>query len=347
MKKIVLSTLFLFVFAPAYAQFTTDSGITTTLDKVGIGTASLDPGYQLTVVGGMNIGGEGNGSIKVRHVNGKHYQSSALDNLYLNYNTGKDVYVGYGGQNSNMFVSGAMTVVGGMNIGGEGNGSIKVRHVNGKHYQSSALDNLYLNYNTGKDIYVGYGGQNSSMFVSGAMTVVGGINIGGEGNGSIKVRHVNGKHYQSSVLDNLYLNYNTGKDVYVGYGGQNSSVFVSGKIGIGTSALGSHKLAVEGSIGAREISVEASGWKDVVFEKDYKLRTLEEVESYIGENKHLPEIPSETEVLENGINLGELNAKLLQKIEEMTLYMIEINKEIKGLRQENQELKLKIDAIEN
>jgi hypothetical protein len=268
MKKIVLFTLLLFVYAPANAQFTTNSGLTTTLDKVGIGTTSLDPGCQLTVVGGINIGGEGNGSLKVRHVNGKHYKSAALDHLYFNYNTGKDVYVGYGGQNSNMFVSGAMTVVGGMNIGGEGNGSLKVRHVNGKHYKSAALDHLYLNYNTGKDVYVGYGGQNSSMFIS-------------------------------------------------------------GKIGIGTTALGSHELAVEGSIGAREIKVEASGWPDFVFEKDYKLRTLEDVESYIDENRHLPEIRSETEVLENGINLGELNAKLLQKIEELTLYLIEQNKKIK------------------
>ena len=71
--------------------------------------------------------------------------------------------------------------------------------------------------------------------------------------------------------------------------------FVKGKLGIGTETTGSHELAVEGSIGAREIKVEASGWSDFVFENDYELRTLEEVEQHINENGHLPEIPSEAE----------------------------------------------------
>ncbi|MEP1340658.1 hypothetical protein [Ekhidna sp.] len=115
----------------------------------------------------------------------------------------------------------------------------------------------------------------------------------------------------------------------------------AGKLAIGTTDFsGNHKLRVEGSIGAREIKVEASGWSDFVFERDYELRTLEEVEEHINENGHLPEIPSEAEVTENGINLGEMNAKLLQKIEELTLYLIEQNKEIK-------ELKEKVNSLEN
>lgn len=101
-----------------------------------------------------------------------------------------------------------------------------------------------------------------------------------------------------------------------------------GKVGIGTNDFsGNHKLRVEGSIGAREIKVEATGWSDFVFERDYDLRTLEEVEEHIAEKGHLPEIPSEAEVTENGINLGEMDAKLLQKIEELTLYMIKQNKQ--------------------
>ncbi len=107
-----------------------------------------------------------------------------------------------------------------------------------------------------------------------------------------------------------------------------------GSVGIGTATTGTHRLAVEGSIGAREIVVEASGWSDFVFENDYKLQTLEEVEEHISKNGHLPEIPSEEEVIENGINLGEMNAKLLQKIEELTLYLIKQNKEIQKLKKE-------------
>jgi hypothetical protein len=107
----------------------------------------------------------------------------------------------------------------------------------------------------------------------------------------------------------------------------------NGSVGIGTTTTGSHKLAVEGSIGAREVKVQATGWADFVFKKEYNLPTLEEVEKHIAEKGHLENIPSEEEVLKNGISLGEMNAKLLQKIEEMTLYMIDQNKQIIDLQQ--------------
>lgn len=85
-------------------------------------------------------------------------------------------------------------------------------------------------------------------------------------------------------------------------------------VGIGTTSIGSHKLAVHGTIGAREIKVEAGTWSDFVFDDNYKLKSLYEVESFIKENNHLPDIPSEKEVMKKGINLGEMDAKLLQKI---------------------------------
>lgn len=121
----------------------------------------------------------------------------------------------------------------------------------------------------------------------------------------------------------------------------------NGQIGIGTGLddLGNHKFAVQGSIGAREIKVEASGWSDFVFYDGYELRTLEEVEQHIEENGHLPEIPSKAEVTENGINLGEMNAKLLQKIEELTLYLIEQNKQLKNANQNIVELQKEVSAL--
>ncbi|MNG14892.1 hypothetical protein D3C84_986840 [compost metagenome] len=73
--------------------------------------------------------------------------------------------------------------------------------------------------------------------------------------------------------------------------------------------------------------------------------TLQEVEKHINEKGHLENIPSEEEVLENGINLGEMNAKLLQKIEELTLYTIEQNKQIKQLKNENQNFKLVFERL--
>ncbi|WP_109830901.1 hypothetical protein [Reichenbachiella versicolor] len=92
---------------------------------------------------------------------------------------------------------------------------------------------------------------------------------------------------------------------------------------------------------AKEIKVTLSGWSDFVFEEDYELRELNEVESYISEKGHLPDIPSAAEVEADGISLGEMDAKLLQKIEELTLYLIEQNKTIKELQEEVQELKSK------
>ena len=113
-------------------------------------------------------------------------------------------------------------------------------------------------------------------------------------------------------------------------------VKTNGSVGIGTAETGNHKLAVEGSIGAREVKVQATGWSDFVFESDYQLPTLEEVNSFIQKNGHLKDIPSAAEVKENGVLLGEMNAKLLQKIEELTLYIIDQNEKIKKQQLEMQ-----------
>jgi len=109
---------------------------------------------------------------------------------------------------------------------------------------------------------------------------------------------------------------------------QPGMVVVNGKLGVGTSNPTS-RLSVKGDIKAQEVKVEVTGWADFVLDPMYNLRSLSEVELYILENKHLPDIPSESEVLENGIELGAMDAKLLQKIEELTLYMIAMEKKLK------------------
>ncbi|MFS4454734.1 hypothetical protein [Maribacter sp. 2304DJ31-5] len=114
-----------------------------------------------------------------------------------------------------------------------------------------------------------------------------------------------------------------------GNGIANPSVTINnnGNMAVGTSGTGSHKLAVGGSIGAREIKVEVGTWSDYVFFSDYDLPTLEEVEKHIKEKGHLINIPSTKEVEANGIRLGEMNRLLLEKIEELTLYVIELKKQ--------------------
>ena len=104
-----------------------------------------------------------------------------------------------------------------------------------------------------------------------------------------------------------------------------------GRLGINTWDPGNYKLAVNGDVRAKSVRVETN-WSDFVFDADYKLLSLSEVAKFINQNKHLPEIPSAKEVEENGVSLGEMQAKLLQKIEELTLYAIVQQKCIEELQ---------------
>ncbi len=105
----------------------------------------------------------------------------------------------------------------------------------------------------------------------------------------------------------------------------------TGNVGIGTTDPGNYRLAVDGNIRAKEVVVE-TGWSDFVFEPSYDLPTLEEVEAHILEKGHLQDIPSAAEVAEHGVSLGEMDAKLLQKIEELMLYTIAQQKQIEALK---------------
>jgi hypothetical protein len=109
-------------------------------------------------------------------------------------------------------------------------------------------------------------------------------------------------------------------------------------------------LFINGSGGTKVMSVKSDGiyakkltvqssWSDFVFKNDYNLLSLTELENYIKENGHLPDIPTESYIEENGLNVGEMTTKLLQKIEELSLYIIDINKQIELLKEENEEMK--------
>lgn len=120
----------------------------------------------------------------------------------------------------------------------------------------------------------------------------------------------------------------------------------NGNVGIGETNP-QHKLAVNGTIKAREVIVETTGWSDYVFADDYRLAPLSEVESHIKTNRHLPGIPSATQVAEQGVSLGDMQAKLLAKVEELTLHVIAQEKHmlaqerrIAALESENASLKV-------
>lgn len=112
-----------------------------------------------------------------------------------------------------------------------------------------------------------------------------------------------------------------------------------GKVGIGTSDPAT-RLVVDGEIRATKVRVRGDiNTPDYVFEADYELRSIEEVEAYIKKHKHLPEVPSAEEIERDGLSVGDMDAVLLKKIEELTLYVIELKKEIAELKEAQQQEK--------
>lgn len=119
-----------------------------------------------------------------------------------------------------------------------------------------------------------------------------------------------------------------------------STFSVNGNVGIGTTATSGYRLAVNGNSVFTRVKVrEYAAWPDYVFESNYKLPSLTEVEKFIKQHKHLPEVPSKAEIKRDGLDVGDNQSLLLKKIEELTLYVIEQNKKVEELQHEVQNLK--------
>ncbi|CAH0996750.1 hypothetical protein EMA8858_02885 [Emticicia aquatica] len=141
-------------------------------------------------------------------------------------------------------------------------------------------------------------------------------------------------------FDNKNLKINTGSTVSqtVGYlaVGNFDAAFAM------PSPTNSYRLIVQDGIITEKVKVALKGtadWADYVFDPSYKLMSLDKVEEFVKENKHLPNVPSAEEMSKNGLDVTQTSAKLMEKIEELTLYMIEMNKEIKALKMENERLR--------
>lgn len=169
-------------------------------------------------------------------------------------------------------------------------------------------------------------------------------NIAGKGNKIIFTAY--GDDLQGPQIRS-YLTFASGDDSRMGLvlssyskGYMDELFLIDGKVGIGITNP-DEKLTVKGKIHAQEVRIDMNGplVPDYVFANDYKLKSLQEVEDYIKENKHLPEIPSAKEIEKNGLMLAEMNMRLLKKIEELTIYMIEMKKENEIIKKENQEIK--------
>lgn len=201
-----------------------------------------------------------------------------------------------------------------------------------------SIDNIYArdlvvdgNLSVGKDEGLGIGEGKRLNFL-GALS----------GSDDLSIYRFNRSSNISDLRINIGDDYGSGDDrLVIGTTNWKDSKYyvhmvvgAGGKVGIGAENFGEERLAVNGSIRAREIRVDNGTWADFVFDKEYKLTPLLDLEKFIKSNHHLPEIPSAQEVKEQGVMLGEMNKLLLQKIEELTLHIINQQKQIDKLQQQ-------------
>ncbi len=152
------------------------------------------------------------------------------------------------------------------------------------------------------------------------------------------------KFYLTILDDDLnYVGFNNG---WLSPNGTQQGIYidtVTNKVGIGTAELpGQYLLYVKEGIRAEKLRVDVAndnGWADFVFENDYELMSLEELKKFIAKEKHLPNVPSSSEVVADGVDVAEINAILLRKIEELTLYLIEKDQQIRSLEKQVKKLR--------
>lgn len=268
--------------------------------NVGIGTAS--PQKLLHIVGSGNI-------VRIENTNG------------TTVNAISEILIKSGSANNSVFTNN--------------------QNSNGYYGGSNSL-NLYTGQNSPIAFFTN--GNNERMRIGGdgyvgigTTTPTGQLTIQGVGNNN--VLQLKNKYGELMVATNTVggIPYQDiykadGTNIGIHLSADGDTYFNNGNVGIGTASP-TEKLSINGKIRAREIKVETTGWADYVFEPSYQLPDLNETEQFIKEHKHLPEIPSAKEVAENGVNLGEMNSKLLKKIEELTLYLIEKDKQVTDLQE--------------
>lgn len=281
--------------------------------------------------------------------------TTGSENIFLGFNSGKNSTTGA----ENVFLgasSGLSDTTGSRNVflgrsSGQNNkqGSQNVFiGMNAGKNTNLAYENVFMGYRSGfnhqqgsRNTFLGaYTGQNS---ITGKDNVFIGYKSGIHELGDNKLYIANSDTNSPLIYGDFSTN-----DVKI-----NGELNITENLGIGiTTVPASYKLAVAGNIITEEVKVklQSSGWPDFVFEEKYKLPTLSEVEAHINKKGHLQNIPSAAEVKENGVLLGDMNAKLLQKIEELTLYTIEQEKEIRSLKKMNSkilELQVRLEKIES
>ncbi len=147
------------------------------------------------------------------------------------------------------------------------------------------------------------------------------------------------------IADNSGLSFNAPKAMRL----KSANITLSGKVGINTvNVVNDYALAVDGGIISTKVYIkEVKQWPDQVFENDYPLMGLEELKQYLSDHRHLPGLPPEKQIVSEGYDLNEMQASLLQKIEELTLYMLMLQDEISELRQQQDSIVFAYDSNGN
>ncbi len=278
---------------------------------VGVGTTS--PQQQMHINGNTLISGSGKALLFSTSASttdgnfGIKYTGSGL-NFYIPNNTNYLMYI----RNNGYVGIGTSSPTEKLEV----SGNAKATNVTA----TSAVQSSTLTV-TGNVTFNSLAGSSSKILTVGSNGLLSSADMSEVGDGM-------GNHIATT---NLNLN---GKNI-VGATNGTGGIYVAqnGNVRIGAGTANPTKtLEVNGVIRSKEVLVEVANWSDFVFDKDYDLMTLNEVESYIKENGHLPDVPSAEEVKANGVEVGEMNAILLQKIEELTLYIIELEKKIEEVQ---------------
>ncbi|WP_306565641.1 hypothetical protein [Flavobacterium lindanitolerans] len=283
--------------------------------------------------GGLNAGTDGTANTFYGYQTGR-YTGTGINNTFIGHESGRENTTG----KNNAFIgyqAGANNTIGANNT------------FVGSHSGQTSYSGSY-------NVYLGQfaGGENNGNY-----NTFLGMQAGGDSQGSNNVLIGSNAGYSMSGNDKLFIdNTDTASPLIWGDFAQDQLKF-NGKVGIGygfgnfpTTAgsvnVSNYNLFVKGGILTEEVRVNLqSAWADYVFDENYKLKSLKEVETFIKENGHLENVPSAKQVKEEGIELGEMVKIQQEKIEELTLYIIEQNKINESQNKELQELKEILKSI--
>lgn len=301
---------------PFYLQSETAYDMNTLINsgnagKVGIGTGS--PAEKLHVVGNTKLQGDLEITGQTIHTGkSRFYRISGIagdsvirfgdSTILMNYTTNTI----YGSPSTSIFAVNKGLGLGSFAANGKGTYTVAIG------YQSQAISNR--SYSMGNFVKT---------------TAEQAISIGAGASG--------GAYLDNNVSKSIM--FATGSDKATMYLSPSAGAGTTGSVGIGTTCT-PYTLTVEGSIGSRDVWVKATSWCDYVFSPEHQRMNLNELEAYINEHKHLPNVPSEKEIVAEGAFSVEQTSKIyMEKIEELTLYLIEMNKRLEALEKENTALK--------